>query len=54
MRDSPQRYRDMIASFSKIASSPAREEILAELEQALGDDPVDMIDIVWVIAARVA
>ncbi|HEY7692447.1 MAG TPA: hypothetical protein VH816_08900 [Gaiellaceae bacterium] len=44
----------MIGSFGKIASHPDRRGILAELGPVLGDDPLDVIDIVWVIAARAA
>jgi hypothetical protein len=54
MRYTPQRYRDLVGSFGKIASSPERAEILAELGPVMGDDPIDVIDIVWVIAARAA
>ena len=50
----PERYRDMVGSFGKIASSPERAAILAELESVLGDDLLDVIDIVWVIAASAA
>ena len=50
----PARYRDMVGSFGKIASSPERAAILAELEPVLGDDLLDVIDIVWVIAASAA
>jgi SAM-dependent methyltransferase len=54
LRYTPQRYRDLVGSFGKIASSPERADILAELGPVLGDDPIDVIDIVWVIAARAA
>jgi hypothetical protein len=52
LRYTPQRYRDLIGSFGKIASSPERGQILAELEPVLGDEPIDVIDIVWAVAAR--
>jgi hypothetical protein len=54
LRYTPERYLDMIGSFGKIASHPDRRGILAELGPVLGDDPLDVIDIVWVIAARAA
>jgi len=54
LRYSPQRFRDLIGSFGQVAASPDRGAILAELEPVLGHDPLDVIDIVWVIAARVA
>ncbi len=48
----PGRYRDLIASMGRVASSPDAAEIVAELERVLGDEPFDVTDLVWVIAAR--
>jgi SAM-dependent methyltransferase len=54
LRYTPARFRDLVGSFGHVASHADRGEILAELDAMLGDDPFDVIDIVWVIAARTA
>jgi protein-L-isoaspartate O-methyltransferase len=54
LRCTPDRFRDLIGSMGKVAASPDRDVILAELEPVLGNDPLDVIDLVWVLAARSA
>ncbi len=48
------RYRDLIGSMGHVASGGRRDAILAELEPILGEEPLEVIDLVWVIGARAA
>jgi hypothetical protein len=48
----PDRYRDLIGSMGRVASSPDAAAIDAELVPVLGEDPFDVVDLVWVLAAR--
>ena len=50
----PRRYVDLIGSMGGVASSPDRVEITAELTPVLGAEPFEVIDLVYVVAARVA
>jgi protein-L-isoaspartate O-methyltransferase len=50
----PRRYLDLTASVGWVASSGRSDAILGELEPLLGEDPFDVTDLVWTIAARVA
>jgi SAM-dependent methyltransferase len=50
----PQRYLDLIGSLGAVASSPEQAEILAELVPVLGSQPFEVIDLVYVVAARAA
>lgn len=48
----PERYRDLIGSMGHVASLPDADVMLAELMPVLGSEPFDVVDLVWVIAAR--
>ena len=48
----PQRYRDLIGSMGSVAASEDYAEILAELRPVLGTEPFELVDLVWVVAAR--
>jgi SAM-dependent methyltransferase len=48
----PERYHDLIGSMGHVASSPDAPAILEELSAVLGTEPFDLVDLVWVIAAR--
>jgi SAM-dependent methyltransferase len=48
----PDRYHDLIGSMGRLAASDDYAEILAELRPVLGTEPFELIDLVWVIAAR--
>ena len=50
----PDRYVALIGSMSSIAASPDREDVLSELRELLGDEPLDVRDLVYVVAARAA
>jgi SAM-dependent methyltransferase len=49
---SPGRFRDLIGSMGRVASSPDAAAIDDELMALLGSEPFDVTDLVWVIAAR--
>ena len=49
---SPQRYVELIGSMSGVAALPDRDEVLADLRTVLGDEPLDLVDLVYVVAAR--
>jgi hypothetical protein len=48
----PARYVDLIGSMGNVAASPDRGDILAVLGPMLGDEPFELVDLVWVVAAR--
>jgi SAM-dependent methyltransferase len=48
----PGRYVDLIGSMGHVAASGERERIMAELRPLLGDEPFELLDLVWTIAAR--
>jgi hypothetical protein len=48
----PERYLALIGSMGGVASSPDRCEILAELGPILGTKPFEVVDLVYVVAAR--
>jgi hypothetical protein len=48
----PARYRDLIGSMGRVAAAGDGEAIRRELEPILGEDPFDVTDLVWTIAAR--
>jgi SAM-dependent methyltransferase len=48
----PERYHDLIGSMGHVASSRDAPAILGELSAVLGTEPFDLVDLVWVIAAR--
>jgi hypothetical protein len=50
----PGRYADLIGSMGYVAASGEREAILAELAPVLGTEPIDLVDVVWAIAAQAA
>jgi SAM-dependent methyltransferase len=50
----PQRYVDLTGSRGAVASSPERAALLAELAPALGTEPFEVVDLVYVVAARAA
>jgi SAM-dependent methyltransferase len=52
LRYSPQRYADLIGSMSGVAVLPDRAELVAELRDILGGDTVELVDLVYVVAAR--
>ena len=48
----PARYLDLIGSMGAVAASLERGEILAELAPVLGSEPFEVVDLVYVVAAR--
>jgi SAM-dependent methyltransferase len=50
----PERYLDLIGSMGHVAASGKRDILLAELRPILGDRPFELVDLVWMIAARAA
>jgi SAM-dependent methyltransferase len=48
----PERYVQLIGSMGQIAASSGRADLLAELRPALGEEPFELVDLVWTIAAR--
>jgi hypothetical protein len=50
----PARYLDLIGSMGHVAASGKRDTLLAELRPILGDRPFELVDLVWMNAARAA
>jgi SAM-dependent methyltransferase len=48
----PGRFVDLIGSMGAVAASPDRSQIMAELAQVLGPDRFDVVDLVYVVAAK--
>ena len=48
----PERYLDLVGSMGHVASSGRRDAILAGLRPVLGDRSLELVDLVWSIAAR--
>lgn len=46
------RFLDLIGSMGYVAASGRRDEIRADLRPIIGADPLELIDLVWSIAAR--
>ena len=54
LRYAPERYVDLIGSMGGVAraGSAERDYVLAHLRRVLGEAPLDVIDLVYVVAAR--
>jgi SAM-dependent methyltransferase len=48
----PERYRHLVGSMGYIVAGGKRETIIAGLEPLLGEEPFELVDLVWAIAAR--